>query len=144
MGISEFSLGSTNRSGVVLLLIVVVCGLFWFEPSTLFQKSGDELPWNQESRLVGPNGQVVKPIEQQPKFEEFMSLKTETQHKGRECGKVSFLVMPNRRIEGGWSGKFNPREDINYTVMVAGFKGNIEPSKIYSDDSGEDSPKLFL
>jgi len=148
MSISEFSSGSTNRSGVVLLLtllvIVVVCGLLWFEPSALFRKSDPELPWNQESRLVGPKGQVAKPIEQQPKIEEFISLKTETQHKGRECGEVSFLVKPNGRIEGGWSGEFNPREDTNYMVMGAGFKGNIDPSKIYSDDSGEDRSKLFF
>lgn len=55
------------------------------------------------------------------------------------------VINPDGTVEGMWSADYgirSPRKDC--TVMKANFTGNTDPSKIYTDENGEDPSKLFI
>ena len=137
-----------NRPGyallLMLLLIVVFGALIWLDPAALFNKPDPNLPWNEEFRFVDEDEQVKAPSEQQPAVTGFLSLQAEPRQEGEARGAISMLIHPGGRIEGGWSADYNPRPKVNYQVMGDGFKGNIDPSKVYSDENGQDLSKLYF
>ncbi len=149
MKASSSKVGSgMNRPGymllLMLLLIVVFGTLVWLDPSALFNRPDTNLPWNEEFRFVDEDEQVKAPSEQQPAVTDFLSLQTKPSQERAARGTISMLIHPGGRIEGGWSADYNPRPKVNYQVMNDGFKGNIDPSKIYSDENGQDLSKLYF
>ncbi|MFC1737534.1 hypothetical protein ACFL1G_00600 [Planctomycetota bacterium] len=139
---------SMNRTGYVLLLmlllIVVIGGLLWLDPSALFSSSDPNLPWNQEFRLVDDDEQVKAPSEQQPAVSDFLSLEAKVKKDGERRGNIIMMIHPDGRIEGQWAAEYDPLPKVNFLVMSAGFKGNIDASKVFSDENGEDPSKLYF
>jgi hypothetical protein len=142
---------------LLMLLIVVVIGMliYYFALSPVDRKtareqkkSPDEYPWVEEWRIkdrkVGDAAE--QPIsEEQPKITEILEYSVNVQEKRNDRGLVSFTILPDGTVEGVWAAEYDtlsPR--MNYTVVKAGFKGNTDPSKIYSDADGEDKSKLFF
>lgn len=138
-----------NRSGAVLilmtLLIVVLCCLIWLDPMALFKKGDPDLPWNQESRLRKRGEKAAVELhEQQPHFSKALRIETRAYQGEAKRGKISLMIHPDGRMEGNWSGKYNPKPNVCYDIMIAAFKGNTDPSKIYEDKHGQDLSKLFF
>jgi hypothetical protein len=133
---------------LMLLIIVVICGLIWLDPSALFQKrrdsSGELLPWKEHFRLLKPGQECKEPSEEQAAIEHTLIFTTEAKQEDEPRGEIHLMIRANGRIEGSWGAEYNPRPQLNYLVMGANFKGNIDPSKIYSDEYGEDQSKLYF
>jgi len=138
----------SDRGGYILILIVlIVCiiGVFiWFDPMGLIHRSGSGMPWNEERRLVYPGGKVKQPKEGQPKILENLYFECELMENNDIKGKVMLLILTDGRINGAWTCKYNPESNTTGEVAGAGFKGNIDPTKIYKDKDGEDPNKLYF
>lgn len=137
-----------NRSGAVLLfmvLIIVVIGvLVWFDPAALFSRSGPDLPWNQEYRLFKAGEEVPTPSGEQASITRALLFEAEAKQEDAKRGKISILIRPDGRIEGGWGGEYRPKLQVTWEIMGSQFKGNIDPSKIYCDSDGKDPTKLYF
>ncbi|MBA7634983.1 hypothetical protein ES703_42583 [subsurface metagenome] len=59
-------------------------------------------------------------------------------------GGVGLYFLTDGRIKGIWAGTYKPEPEITWEVVGSRFKGNIDPSKIYSDEDGEDPRKLYF
>ena len=137
-----------NRRGIVLLamlLIIVVIGvLVWFDPFALFSSSDPDLPWNQERRIFKRDAEVPAPSAEQASLTKNLLFKADVMEGDAKRGKIGMSLRPNGRIKGGWGGEYEPRPNVHYQVMGCEFKGNIDPSKIYKDDYGEDRSQLYF
>ena len=142
---------------LLMLLIVVAIGMliYYFALSPVDRKtareqkkSPDEYPWVEEWRIKDRKGgdAAEQPTsEDQPKIREILEYSVNVQEQRNDRGLVNLTILPDGRVEGGWVAEYDtlsPR--MNYTVVKAGFKGNTDPSKIYSDADGEDKSKLFF
>ena len=141
---------SVNRSGVVMLLMLLVCiiiGMFIWAGPRYWVTRGDsdpELPWNLRSSLVGRDETPQKPSSAQLDMGEIMTLKAELKEDSASHGDISIIFARDGRISGGWGGEYKPEAGIIYEVLSAPFKGNIDPSRRYSDENGVDPSKLFF
>ena len=137
-----------NRSGIVLLamlLIIVVIGvLVWFDPFALSGSSDPEMPWNQLDRIVKRGEDVPAPSAEQVSLTKNLWFKADAMEGDARRGKIEMFLWPNGRIKGGWSAEYEPRPNVHYQVMGDGFGGNIAPSKIYKDNYGEDRSQLYF
>lgn len=141
-------LSRANRSGAVLilmlLLIVVFCALIWLDPMALIKGSGSGMPWDEEFRLVRPGEEVQQPKEGQPKILDNLCFPAKIVEDGEVSGGVGLYILTDGRIKGVWEGVYKPRPEMTWEVFGSRFKGNIDPSKIYSDEDGEDPTKLYF
>ena len=129
---------------LLLLVIVVIGALIWLDPAALFSRPDPDLPWNEEFRIVKQGEQVQKPTEEQPSITGFIRYAADAKKEGEARGKISLMIQPDGRVKGGWTAEYNPNPKINLLVMSGGFDGNIDPSKVYTDEDGEDRSKLYF
>jgi hypothetical protein len=142
--------------GLLMLLIVVVLGMLIYfysmggsidKPPTPEQLANpDEYPWVEENRLWkdGQEGQYL-PSAEQADISGGVEILADVKDGQYARGSLRLPIRPDGSIKGGWVadyGTVSPR--IDYTVMKGDFKGNIDPSKIYSDEIGEDQSLLFV
>jgi hypothetical protein len=137
-----------ERGGYILILMVLIVfligAIIWLDPMSLVHGAGSDMPWNEERRLVRPDGEVKKPKEGQPKILENLAFDGRITE-GREVkGGVEMYLSTDGRIKGVWGGKYNPEPNLIWEVVGSRFKGNIDPTKVYSDKDGEDSRKLYF
>jgi hypothetical protein len=140
-----------------MLLIVVAIGMliYYFALSPVDRKTGreqkkspDKYPWVEEWRIKdrkGGDASEQPTSEYQPKITKLLEFRANVQEERNDRGLISLAILPDGTIEGGWTAEYDtlsPR--MNYTVVNASFKGNTDPSKIYSDADGEDKSKLFF
>ena len=137
-----------NHRGVVLLLmlliIVVIGTLAWFDPFALFSNQDPQLPWNQEFRIVRASEEVQTPSEEQLSITRPLVIQANVSLQRQRRGKIAMVIQPDGRIEGKWTGEYKPSPKVDHVVMSAPFKGNIDPSKIYSDEYGENRSLLYF
>lgn len=138
----------TNRPGfavlLMLLIIVVICTLIWLDPSALFSRSDPELPWNQKFRILKSDQEPQTPSKKQPDVTRGILFEADAKQQDEPRGKIRLVIQPNGKVKGSWVAEYNPSPKLNYLVMGASFKGNIDPSKVYSDENGEDPSKLYF
>ncbi|MHC4156835.1 MAG: hypothetical protein ACYST6_18230 [Planctomycetota bacterium] len=151
--------GSGNRRGFIallMLLIVVVVGMLIYfiamggsideEPTAEQLANPDEYPWVEESRLR-EEGQEAEyaPTDEQPDISGGVQIVADVREGQYSRGSVHLAIGPDGFVKGGWKadyGTVSPR--IDYTVMMGDFKGNTDPSRIYSDEEGQDPSLLFV
>lgn len=138
----------TKRNGVALLimvlLIVVFCTIIWLDPFALIKGSDGDMPWNEEGRLVRPGETIKPPKEEQPEIFDNILFAAETMQNDEKVGMVEIYVLTDGRVRGRWISAYKPKPGIMWEVVMADFKGNIDPSKVYSGESGEDRSKLYF
>ena len=64
---------------------------------------------------------------------------------GEERGQILVAIHPDGTVEGGWGADYDsisPR--MHRSVIKGDFKGNTNPSKIYTGEEGEDQSKLYF
>ena len=151
--------GQRNRPGyalLLMLLLAVVIGMviYYFalspsidrETARKQKQSPDKYPWVEEFRLR-KRGEEAKqrPSAKQPNIRGTFRLGAEVRQEGKDRGTIQMLINPDGTVEGTWRADYSTRAPrIDYTVMNAKFKGNTDPSKIYSDENGEDLSKLYI
>lgn len=151
--------GQRDRAGyalLLMLLLVVVIGMviYYFalsppmdrETSRMQKQFPDKYPWVEEFRLRkrGEEAQE-RPSAKQPNIIEAIRLGAEVREEGKGRGTIQMLINPDGTVEGTWRADYRTRAPkIDYTVINAKFKGNTDPSKIYSDERGEDLSKLYI
>ena len=137
-----------RRKGVILilmLLLIVVFGtLIWLDPMSLIHGSGSGIPWSEERRIVGLDGKVKQPKEEQPRILDNLIFEGRIVEDNDVRGGMSLFILTDGRIKGVWAGTYKPEPDITWEVQQSRFKGNIDPTKIYSDKDGEDPTKLYF
>ncbi len=137
-----------ERSGVILILMVlIICiigALIWLDPMALIRGSGSGMPWNEERRLVRPGEEVKQPKEGQPKILDNLGFDGQIVEDNEVKGGVGLFILTDGRIKGIWEGKYNPEPNITWEVVGSRFRGNIDPTKIYSDKDGKDPRKLYF
>ena len=140
--------GKKSRCGYVLLLMLLVTMIvgaaIWLGPSVLLSRGDPNLPWNQARRLVRKGQAVEGPSEQQLNIDRLWWFGATVRQEDAERGEIIMLLGPDGRIKGGWSGEYRPTAELHYQVMAGNFKGNIDPSRIYSDEKGQDESQLFF
>jgi len=129
---------------LMILLIVVLAGLIWLDPSALFNRPDPDLPWNEEFRLLKAGEEGQWPSEEQPNITKALLFEADAEQEDSRRGKIAMVIRPDGRIKGGWTAEYNASPEINLAVMACSFKGNIDASKIYKDDYGEDRSKLYF
>ena len=129
---------------IMVLLIVVFGALIWLDPMALIHGSGSGMPWNEEFRIVRPGGEVKQPKEGQPKILDNLCFEGRIVEDNEVKGGVGLYFLTDGRIKGIWAGTYKPEPEITWEVVGSRFKGNIDPSKIYSDEDGEDPRKLYF
>jgi hypothetical protein len=146
----------TNRGGyalLLMLLIVVVIGCivsFSMNGGALFHRkaqkdsSGQLLPWSEENRLVGNQGQIKMPSPSQPAITNVLGYKSYPKENSQERGELILFIAPDGRVKGSWSGDFREGSGVSLSVLAADFKGNIDSSKVYTDKAGQDTSKLYF
>ncbi|MDD5064742.1 MAG: hypothetical protein PHQ35_08310 [Phycisphaerae bacterium] len=141
------ALHSEHGGYILILMVLIVCiiGVFiWLDPMALMPGSGSGMPWNEERRLVPSSEKVKQPNEGQPEILDNLGFEGAIVENGDVKGGVDMFILTDGRIKGVWEGKYNPEPDITWEVMGSRFKGNIDPTKIYSDKDGEDPKKLYF
>jgi hypothetical protein len=139
----------------MLLIVVVVGMLIYFvamggsidEAPTAEQLANpDEYPWVQEDRLREEDEEAeYAPSAEQPDITGGVQIAAEVMEGRYRRGDIHLMIGADGFITGGWKadyGTVSPR--IDYTVMMGDFEGNTDPSKIYSDEEGEDPSLLFV
>jgi len=151
--------GQRNRASyalLLMLLLVVVIGMviYYFalspqidrETSRMQKQLPDKYPWVEEFRLR-KDGEEAKERSsaKQPNIQVTSRLEAEVREDGKDRGTIQMLIHADGTVEGTWRADYRTRAPkIDYTVINAKFKGNTDPSKIYSDENGEDLSKLYI
>ena len=152
-----------NRPGLVLLmmlLLVIVLGVIVYffgiypedrKTRRIQEQSPDQYPWVEEWRikhleLRKPRDHEERELsDEQPHITETIVFKTRVWQQGEEQGQIYFVINPDGTVKGEWGADYetiSPR--VHCAVINAGFKGNIDPSKIYSDEEREDRSRLYI
>ena len=111
---------------------------------SLIHGSGSAMPWNEERRIVGLDGEVKQPKEEQPRILDNLIFEGRIVEDNDVKGGVELFILTDGRIKGIWGGTYKPEPNITWEVQQSRFKGNIDPTKIYSDKDGEDPSKLYF
>ncbi len=138
----------SQRSGyallLMLLLIVVLCSIIWLDPMALTGGKGKGMPWNEESRIVRYDKEIQRPGQQQPAISDNLCFIAKIDEDANGSGGLELFILTDGRIKGVWGGTYKPKPEIMWEVVSAKFEGNIDPSKIYSDEGGKDPTKLYF
>ena len=91
------------------------------------------------------NAAEQSPSEEQPKITEILLFKADAKQQRDDRGQISLTIAPDGTAAGYWAGEYDTGSPhVNYVVVNANFKGNTDPSKVYSDQEGQDRSKLYF
>ena len=144
---------------MMLLLVIVLGVLVYFfgiypedrETRRIKKQSPDKYPWVEEWRiehlgLRKPRDHEERELsDEQPNITETIQFKAKLKQQSDERGQIYFLINPDGTVKGSWSADYDtisPR--MHCIVMKGDFKGNTDPSKVYTDEDGEDPSKLYI
>jgi hypothetical protein len=139
--------GAERGGYILILMVLIVCiiGVFiWLDPMGLIHGSDSGMPWNEERRLVPVGEKVKQPKEEQPKISENLYFESKIMENNEVRGGVDMFISTDGRIKGVWGGTYKPEPNITWEVQGSRFRGNIDPTKLYRDDSGEDPHRLYF
>jgi hypothetical protein len=132
----------------LLMCVVIMMALYFvdfraiFRPAGKVSKSGDVLPWNEENRLVGPNKFIQLPQSPKPTLEKARTIKTKVMREGQERGRLEMEIGADGMISGSWDCEFT--QDSREATFAATVEGNVDISKTFQDNNGENPSFLYL
>ncbi|MBN2269167.1 MAG: hypothetical protein JXN61_01045 [Sedimentisphaerales bacterium] len=143
------------RSGYIMLLsllIVVLIGLVIYVVMTgegIDLTTGEKdtsPPWRQWTKnlIELKKKPIGTPSPDQPQLAGALQFMTDAWEDQQKRGSIQLAILPDGTIEGQWSGQYWISKTLDHQVMAASFKGNIVPERIYSDENGEDTTKLYF
>lgn len=140
--------------GLLMMLVVLAIGLIIYymsvmrvEQATKAMQSSmpKQYPWMQENRIKDAMTETIEePLPEQLHVAEAMEVVAEVMEEDQRRGKLKLVLYPDGRVAGYWAGRFFPPGVNEHEVMGADVRGNIDPSKVYEDENGEDASKLYF
>jgi len=127
------------------LIAVLVTAFIVLGPSFLWSNPDSLLPWSEESRILPPDKTpALSTSDQQVRLTNILRYRTQVEQDGRPRGTINLLVYPNGIVKGVWTGEYDKSNDIHCTIMAASFSGNIDPSKLFIEDSMRKPSRLYF
>jgi hypothetical protein len=124
---------------------VIAGGFILIWPSFLLSFYNPNLPWNEESRILGPGKVVTRsPSADQPKITEVLRYKAPAWEDDEARGVVNFIIYPEGAVKGVWSGEFENSGDAQCVVLASSYSGNIDPAKPCIEEHRHDADKLYF
>jgi hypothetical protein len=99
----------------MVLVIVVIGVLLWFDPFALSGNSDPEMPWNQLNRIVDRGEEVPTPSAEQASIKS-LRFKADVMQEDAKRGKIEMALSRNGRIKGGWSAEYEPRPNVHFRL----------------------------
>ena len=129
----------------ILALVCAIVAAFIFFVPDFISYLNPLLPWNEESRILGP-GKIPSrhPSLDQPKLGEVIHYKTSPIFDGLPCGNLNFFISPEGIVKGIWNGEYDTSDDVHCTILAASFTGNVDPSKSCIEGNHHDPSKLYF
>jgi len=134
---------------MVLVAIVILMMLYFIDIQAIFgpnlkNKSGKPTlrPWLQEDRLAGPDELIKMPKPPKPTIDEDFAVTADVTSDGAGRGKVILEFNTAGEVTGNWSCEYS-NNDRDYS-FAADFAGNIDVTKTFSDDRGQNESLLFV
>jgi hypothetical protein len=136
------------------LLIVIAIGLliYFLEAKAIFGPARqyvnrptkpEDHPWQMEDLLVPENQIIPVPKKGQPELLEPVILTAPVQRNNTPRGSVKITFGKDCRVNAEWSVQYEYEKKV--CSLQAQMKGNVVPSKLYSDANGqEDKTRLFF
>ncbi|MBN1786797.1 MAG: hypothetical protein JW806_00195 [Sedimentisphaerales bacterium] len=103
-----------------------------------------EKPWFEEQRLRRHSDFPVEqiPVGGKTVIKEQTIITGSVKREDSQRGIIEIIIDPNGKALGRWSCAYEYPQS-SYTI-TAGFAGNIDPTKIYQDESGKNRRFLYL
>ena len=103
-----------------------------------------ERPWFEEQRLIRRENFPIKQTAKGGKtvIEKKTVLTGDVKRKDEQRGDIEIVIDPNGKAYGQWNCEYQ-YPDSNYTI-IAEFAGNIDPTKIYQDQTGKNKQLLYF
>ncbi len=143
-----------NKNGFILLgfliVIAIIAILYMVNlrgllgPDMDSRSPYEERPWFEEQRLIR---QGSFPVEQTTKggktvIEKKTVFTGDVKRKDEQRGDIEIIIDPNGKAIGQWRCEYQYTKSI-YTI-TAEFIGNIDPTKIYQDQTGKNNQLLYF
>ena len=144
-----------NRNGgyalLLMLVIVIAVGAYIYylqlgqaEKLPETDSAGNILPWKEDNLLAKADEAVEGTTDEQIDIANGLSYDINVGIGGERSGELKLSINPDGRCWGIWHGNYYDSNKVNYEIMEGAFKGNIVPSKIYTDSNGDDASKLYF
>jgi hypothetical protein len=133
---------------LLLLLIGVVVGFAIFYAGGMTgmpeaDPQGRMYPWKEAETLID-NTKTFSPTPEQVNISKGIHYEGDVFEDNQQRGTMLLLINSQGHIEGKWTGTYNENRQVDYDIMGGSFEGNIVPSKIYSDEKGQDASRLYF
>jgi hypothetical protein len=139
------------RNGSILLgliiCIAIIAMLYMVNFRAIFgtnriPASPEEVPWNQESLLIGPDELIELPKSPKPMLYDPLSLEAPVTRQEADRGTATVNFSDMGEVDGEWSCQYT-HEKRGY-AFSAKFKGNIVTDKTWHDETTKDKSRLFF
>jgi len=130
---------------LMILIVILIGAVIWYDPMSFFQSNDPTLPWNQEFHLVDEDAEVPPTTDKQAVIDKDLQFKTKLEREGTSRGRLTLLIRDDGTVRTGWKGEFYPEKKVLYDVLNGGTVGNIAPSHTFINENGyEDPTKLYF
>lgn len=145
---------NNGYAAILILLIVLAIGMMIYfmdiraiwGPGLQFDKNSNKpenRPWQMEDLLVPENQTVSVPGKRQPELLEPVMINASVQRNNAPRGNLHLLFGKDCRVTADWVSGYE--HDKTKYQLESRMKGNIVPSKLYSDPNhNEDPTRLFF
>ncbi|MFA5240619.1 MAG: type II secretion system protein [Phycisphaerae bacterium] len=133
----------------ITIAVLIIVMLYMINLTSMFgpidkNRAYEERPWFEEQRLFGKEAFPIIQTGKKGKvvINEQVILKGIVHRKDKSRGELQIVIEPNGLAKGRWQCKYE-YTDSSYAVS-ADFKGNIDPTKIYQNETGKNPQLLYL
>ena len=142
---------NSYRNGSILLglliCIVIIAMLYMVDFRAMFgtnriPASPEEVPWNQEELIIGPDELIELPKSPKPTLDNPFSLEAAVTRQEADRGTATINFSDMGEVDGQWSCQYT-HEKRGY-AFHAKFRGNIVTDKTWHDDNTKDKSRLFF
>jgi hypothetical protein len=134
---------------LILVAVVLIALLYFIDLTAMFGPTENidyyaERPWFEENRLLAENAFPVKQTGKGGKvvIESKTTLKGSVSRKDETKGRIEITITPDGKAAGTCSCRYE-YTDSSYKIE-AQFAGNIDPTKIYADETGKNKKLLYF
>ncbi len=149
---NDLSAGWYSRGFVLLLVlaaIAILAILYVIQMDAFFgpvvpgaKRTAEHRPWLEEDRIV-PSDKLIKPPRPlKPAISEPLTLSARVRMDGNDRGTATLEFAVSGEVSGAWSCEYS-HENRDYR-FDAGFAGNIDVSRTYSEGDVTDESRLYF
>ncbi len=134
-----------NTAIIVIILVLLVVGAVLFINSITKDPSGpvEQCPWVEVDRIVNDISEINLPQSPQISLDKERRISHKiTSEDGQDRGRLSIEIDPDGLVVATWKASY--KEGSYEKDFTATCEGNIDAEKIYENENGADSSKLFF